>query len=132
MLLDLESSGGLNVWGHDTVTCGPVGGAVTQESYRAYLAGREVCGAQGCGPLQLTWPPLQDRADVLGGCWRPEINVQVGLTEFRTHLRRHTAGNSYSLYNTGRVGPSPYATQALALLPHWHHLVGTEPQGEPS
>ena len=124
MLLDLESSGGLNTFGHDPNLCGPVGGPVTEENYRAYLVRRDECGQQGIGPLQLTFRALQDRADALGGAWDPAVNTRVGLGEFVARLRRHTARDSFSLYNTGRAGPSSYADKAMALLPHWQHLIG--------
>lgn len=120
----MESSGGLNVFGAPK-NCGPPRGSeVTEARYRSYLAARGVCGSQGVGPLQLTWPALQDRADAAGGCWRPEINVRIGLELFAGHLRRTgSAQDSYSLYNTGKPGSSPYATKAMGLLPGWQRLI---------
>lgn len=75
-MLMKESGGGRNVYGHDAVQCGPVGGTVTEDNYREYLRNRAQCGSQGVGPTQLTYYTLQDRADQLGGCWRPEINIR--------------------------------------------------------
>ncbi|MGH3797847.1 MAG: hypothetical protein ACRDSP_23505 [Pseudonocardiaceae bacterium] len=118
VLLDKESSGGLNVFGHAAVTCGPVGGDVTEQSYLAYKARRSKCGAQGVGPLQLTWPDLQDRADELGGCWRPEINVRMGLTEFARNLPRGD-WQAY-LAHSGKVA---YAEDAVGRVPYWRKVI---------
>src|SRR4051794_30203410 len=87
--LEKESSGtdsdgsrafGLNLFGHDAVANPVKGGFVTESRYDEYLhhrrAGR---GAQGVGPCQLTWWEFQDRADALGGCWKPECNMRVGF-----------------------------------------------------
>lgn len=105
--------------------CGqPRGSAVTEESYRAYLVDRARCGAQGIGPLQITYGPLQDIVDQRGGCWRPEINVRVGLELFAGHLTKTAdPARSYSLYNTGKPGPSPYAAKAMLLLPGWQQVI---------
>lgn len=130
VLLDLESSGGRNVFGPiSSPGCGPPrGSAVTEESYRAYLADRARCGARGVGPLQLTWGPLQDIADEQGGCWRPEINVRVGLELFAGHLTKMAdPARSYSLYNTGKPDPSPYAAKAMTLLPGWQAVIENQP-----
>ena len=97
---------------------------MTEESYRAYLRDRDRCGAQGVGALQLTWIPLQQKADELGGCWRPEINVQVGLELFQGHLVKMVdPARAFSMFNTGRPDPSPYATKAVTLLPGWQRVI---------
>lgn len=75
VLLDKESNA-RNIWGHDSVdTCGNYtkGGPVTEDDYRAYKADRARCGMQGCGPVQLTWWALQDRATnwAVAGAWSP-------------------------------------------------------------
>lgn len=68
-----KESGFRNVFGHDpTIFVGA--GTVTKEKYLAYKqqhGPRGKGGMQGVGPCQLTWWTLQDRADVLGGCWMP-------------------------------------------------------------
>lgn len=123
VLLDAESSGGKNVFG-EPKNCGPARGSeVTEARYKAYLAARDVCGAQGVGPLQLTWIPLQQMADEQGGCWRVEINVRVGLTEFARLLARYSVQDALSAWNTGKPGNSPYATKALGLLPGWQKVI---------
>jgi hypothetical protein len=124
VLLDLESSGGLNVFGVPKRLCGqPANSPVSEATYTAYKARRDECGSQGVGPLQLTWPPYQDAAEAFGGCWKPEINVRYGLQVFAGHLRRDTVAEAYSRWNTGRPDPSPYADKALALLPHWQLVI---------
>ena len=124
--LDLESSGGMNIFSAPrTPGCGqPHGTLVTEQTWQAYLARRNECGTQGAGPLQLTWAATQDMADERGGCWRLDINVRVGLEQFIGHLRRTgSVRDSFSLYNTGKPGPSAYADKALALLPSWQRII---------
>lgn len=119
----MESSGGLNVFGKPK-SCGPARGTpVTEETYAAYLANRDVCGPQGVGPMQLTFPGFQAAADAAGGCWRPEISVRYGLTVFAEWLRNSTDLDAFSRWNVGKPGPSPYATKALDLLPGWRKLI---------
>lgn len=124
-LLDLESSGGMNVFGAQKQCGQPRYSEVTEHSYAAYKAGRDRCGTQGIGPMQLTWAATQDDADRLGGCWRPEINLRVGLTQFVGNMRRagETERDWYSRYNTGKPGPSPYAGRAAVLIPRWREVI---------
>jgi len=123
-LLDLESSGGLNIFGTPKKPCGqPRNREVTEATYRAYLSRRTECGTQGVGPLQLTWGPTQDLADQQGGCWRPEVNVQVGLGVFAGHLQRYGERDAFSRWNTGASGDTPYSQRAMAMLPGWRMLV---------
>ncbi|RJQ82039.1 hypothetical protein D5S17_03725 [Pseudonocardiaceae bacterium YIM PH 21723] len=124
VVLMKESSGGQNVYGHDAVDCGPVGGPVTEENYREYLANRDSCGCQGVGPVQLTYWAIQDLADELGGCWRPEINIRVGFEMLAGYLREGSVQDAFSRYNTGQPGDSPYAKDAMDLLPEWEAIVG--------
>lgn len=112
-MLEKESGGGRNVYGHDAVR-NPVKSPpgllleVTQENYEQYKRHRNAgLGAQGVGPTQLTFPPLQDRADELGGCWNPESNLRVGFTHLRDNVRRNGIVLGGAVYNGG---PRPNAT----------------------
>jgi hypothetical protein len=77
-VLEIET-GFRNVFGYDAVanpSKSPSPPApdleVTRSRYRSYLQHRKAGqGNQGVGPMQLTSPDLQDRADKLGGAWRP-------------------------------------------------------------
>ena len=74
-LLEKESSGGQNVFGHDPNTIFAGAGDVTKEKYLDYRRRRIAAGnrtMQGVGPCQLTWWELQDEADREGGCWKPD------------------------------------------------------------
>lgn len=133
VLLDLESSGGLNIFSAPrTPGCGqPHGTPVTQETWQAYLARRDECGPQGAGPLQLTWPPLADEADRLGGAWRPEINVRVGLEHFAGLLRTATVRDAYARWRYGQPEsdvevPPIYVERAMGLLPGWQQVIDGE------
>ena len=106
-MLEKESGGGRNVYGHDKVRNpikSPSGRLleVTQENYEQYKRHRNAgLGAQGVGPTQLTFPPLQDRADELGGCWNPEANLRVGFTHLRDLVRRNGIALGGAVYNGG-------------------------------
>jgi hypothetical protein len=80
-LLEKESGGGANVYGHDpSIFSGA--GQVTRENYAQYKKQRIASGnrkMQGVGPCQLTWWEFQDQADAQGGCWRPRYNMRVGF-----------------------------------------------------
>ena len=53
---------------------------VTEALYKTYLQHRNRGeGSQGVGPMQLTSAFLQDRADQLGGCFKPGPNIRVGV-----------------------------------------------------
>ena len=112
-MLEKESGGGRNVYGHDAVrnpVKSPPGRLleVTQENYEQYKRHRNAgLGAQGVGPTQLTYPPLQDRADEAGGCWKPEANLRVGFTHLRDLVRRNGIALGGAVYNGG---PKPNAT----------------------
>lgn len=124
VMLMKESGGGKNVYGHDRVKCGPVGGNVTEANYRAYLRDRKRCGNQGVGPTQLTWPGFQDRADARGGCWRPEVNIAVGFEILAGYVKTGSVRDAFSRYNTGRPGDTPYSRSAMSLLPRWEAITG--------
>jgi hypothetical protein len=118
-MLILESSGGRNVF--------QGGDPVTKQLYLAYLADRDTTGALGIGPCQLTWPPLQDRADELGGCWDPAVNCRVGFELLADHIERHGYERAFAAYNTGRPEPNAYSAQAMELLATWQAIVAGEP-----
>lgn len=127
VLLDMESSGGLHIFGAPKKLCGqPRNTPVTEQSYAAYLARRDECGSQGVSVLQLTWPATQDLADQQGGCWRIEVNLRVGLGIFAGYLMQGGDQSSFSRWNTGKPAPSAYATEAMVRLEMWRRVI----QGE--
>ena len=76
-----ETSGGANIFGHDT-TIFAGAGEVTKSKYLAYKKQRGPKGEggmQGVGPLQLTFFTLQDEADDRGGCWKPSCERRSAL-----------------------------------------------------
>lgn len=122
VMLMKESGGGRNVYGHDRVKCGPVGGTVTEANYRDYLSNRTLCGMQGVGPSQLTYYIYQDLADQYGGCWRPEVNIRVGFEILADYVSSGSVRDAFSRYNTGKPGDTPYARDAMSRLPHWEQV----------
>lgn len=130
--LEQESAGGANVFGHDGGADGYYSGAgiVTPTKYRAYKAGRDAHGAQGVGPMQLTWPPYQDRADAAGGCWVPTHNVNVGLAILRGFI---DSGKTWHQAAAAYNGSETYADQVDAKITRWQALLAdaTPPTGDP-
>ena len=141
-LLEKESSGGHNVFGHDKVRTGGFyekGGEVTEEKYRNYKAHRNELGAQGVGPTQLTTPAFQNRADELGkrlghgGCFDFRINCQVGFEILADFIKDHGVHDGFRIYNGG---PRPskdaeiYADDAVKKLAVWRSRLAGTPREE--
>lgn len=137
VLLDKESGGGHNVWGHDGVATADTyvkGGAVTKANYQAYLtavhAGR--AGRQGCGPCQLTWSGYQDQADQLGGCWDWRNNCRVGFGVLVSNIKAHGMRNGFRAFNGSGPAAERYANDAMARLAVWRvRLLGASPDPSP-
>jgi hypothetical protein len=104
-LLEKESGGGRNVFGHDpTIFVGA--GEVTRAKYREYKKRRVASGnkhMQGVGPCQLTWWEFQDAADREGGCWRPEVNMRVGFRHLVALINQHGEADGARRYNGTRT-----------------------------
>ena len=122
-----------NVFGHDAVD-NPVKSPprpapdleVTEARYRKYLKHRKLGqGNQGVGPMQLTNPGLQDRADELGGCWRPDPNIRVGVEFLADNIERLGRKAGIQAYN-GASGDA-YATAVLALEERWRARLRERP-----
>jgi hypothetical protein len=132
-LLEKESNGGDNVFGHDDVKTGGnyvKGGKVTKEAYLKYKAHRHEFGAQGVGPTQLTFPDFQDRADARGGTFDFRVNCAVGFEILADLIKANGAHHGFRIYNGG---PQPsdhsesYAKDAVKKLAVWRsRLGGTE------
>lgn len=126
-----ESDGGQNVFGHDpTIFAGA--GPVTKLKYLAYRRQRAESGMQGVGPMQLTWWEFQDRADTLGGCWKPDINVLVGLQIVRAH---HVATGSWveaaRRYNGSGAAADAYAAQMAERFATWQEVLAMPKPEDP-
>ena len=131
--LQLESSGGLNVWGRDPVADGGIyvkGGEVTRAAYEAYRARRAELGAQGVGPMQLTWAGYQDGADARGGCWDWRVNARFGFEVLAGLIARFGVREGFRRYNGDGVRAERYADEALGLLAGWRvRLASTKGSG---
>jgi hypothetical protein len=127
VLLEKESSGGRNVWGHDPVRTGGIyvkGGEVTEAAYRAYRARRAELGAQGVGPCQLTWRGFQEQADERGGCWKWSVNVAVGFETLAGLIRKHGERGGFRRYNGSGPAAERYADDAMTRLARWRTRLG--------
>ena len=129
-----KETGFRNVFGHDAVrnpVKSPPGGllAVTEDNYRQYLGHRrQGLGNQGVGPMQLTSPSLQDRADQLGGCWQPGPNIRVGLEFLAGNIRRMGVRAGVVAYNGSGPAAQRYGDDVLARARRWDaRLRGARP-----
>jgi hypothetical protein len=123
-LLDMESAGGHNVWGHDGVDpCEAYikGGKVTRENYAAYLKirGARHQRSQGVGPTQLTWWELQDQADRRGGCWDWATNCAVGFEHLAALIGTHGVRDGFRAYNGAGEAARAYAAKAIGIRDSW-------------
>lgn len=132
-MLEKESSGGRNLWGHDAVATGGAynkGDEVTQGAYLRYKQAIETgrAGRQGVGPCQLTYYTLQDQADNLGGCWDPRHNLRVGFQHLAGLIRAHGVKDGFRRYNGTGTAADRYADDVMAKLGAWRaRLAGTTP-----
>jgi hypothetical protein len=128
-MLEKESSGGHNVWGHDG---GPTGGAyvkgseVTRASYMAYKHALETnrAGRQGVGPCQLTYGPFQDQADNMGGCWEPSFNMRVGFRVLQGLIGSYGVRDGFRRYNGSGPAAEAYAADMMVRLAAWRARLG--------
>lgn len=122
-LLMQESGGGRNVFGHDpTIFTGA--GEVTREKYLAYKAQRGRERMQGVGPCQLTWWEFQDEADRRGGCWNPEINMQVGFERLAFLTKRFGVRDGIRRYNGSGPAAERYAGEVTAKAERYRAILG--------
>jgi len=123
-----ESGGGANVFGHDASIYSGAG-KVTKDKYLRYRAQRKSTGKmQGVGPMQLTWYRFQDRADRIGGAWKPYSNMLVGFRHL-AHLRAahgnwHDAARDYNGSGPAAVA---YAGQVVHRISSARAAIGTPP-----
>lgn len=119
-LVEQETDNGANVFGHDPVQS-IRGGPVTKARYLTYRARRRAgFGMQGVGPLQLTWWATQDEADRLGGCWKPAVNLRVGLGTLAGLIRQHGYGDGVRRYNGSGPAAVAYSASVRARAKKWH------------
>lgn len=120
-LLDQESGGGANVFGHDPTIC--IGwGSVTWLKYAAYKTRRRASGnrlMQGVGPVQLTWWSTQDAADREGGCWRPRFNMRVGFRTLAGNIHRYGLYYGIKAYNGSGPAADAYARTMTNRIHVW-------------
>src|SRR4051812_22741591 len=120
-MLEKETSGGHNVFGHDpTIFVGA--GKVTKAKYLAYKQQRVASGnrrMQGVGPCQLTWYEFQDEADREGGCWRPEINIRIGFRRLAANIKLHGEADGARRYNGTGPAAEAYSADLLRRAGLW-------------
>lgn len=117
-LLEQETGGGSNVFGHDpTIYVGA--GKVTEAKYKAYKKARGKTHMQGVGPVQLTWWATQDAADALGGCWRPGINMLVGFKQLKANVSSKGVHQGVKAYNGTGPAADAYAQSWMAKEVRW-------------
>lgn len=122
-VLDQESGGGANEFGHDpTIFVGA--GAVTRAKYLVYRELRDRTGLmQGVGAMQLTWRGYQDAADALGGCWKAACNVAIGAHVLAANIRRDGLHAGIAAYNGTGPAAEHYADQVLERMKRWTTII---------
>jgi peptidoglycan hydrolase-like protein with peptidoglycan-binding domain len=128
-LLEKESAGGHNVFGHDRDRSGryiyPARDGtvkVTKELYLDYKRRRIASGnkaMQGVGPCQLTWFSFQDDADKEGGCWKPQINMRVGFRRLAGLMRTHGDAVGARMYNGSGDAAEAYSVDLRKKAAAW-------------
>lgn len=125
-LLEKESGGGKNVYGHDpSIFRGA--GQVTRENYARYKKARIASGnrqMQGVGPCQLTWWEFQDQADAQGGCWRPRYNMRVGFLHLANLIKRYGESDGARRYNGSGSAAEAYSRDLLVKARKWESIIG--------
>ncbi len=131
-LLEKETAGGHNVFGHDRDRSGryifPARDGtvkVTRELYREYKKHRATSGVcQGVGPCQLTSKFLQDRADAEGGCWKPQINMRVGFRHLVDLMRANGEAVGVRMYNGSGDAAEAYSVDVRKKAASWRARLG--------
>jgi peptidoglycan hydrolase-like protein with peptidoglycan-binding domain len=128
-LLEKESAGGHNVFGHDRDRSGkyifPARDGtvkVTKELYQEYKRRRVASGnkaMQGVGPCQLTWFSFQDDADKEGGCWKAQINMRVGFRRLAGLMRTHGDAVGARMYNGSGDAAEAYSKDLREKAAAW-------------
>jgi hypothetical protein len=119
-VLEQESGGGHNVFGHDAVQNPVKGGKVTKERYLSYKRYRKQgLGMQGVGPMQLTYYGYQDLADQLGGCWKVQPNIRVGANKLAKDIHKYGLYGALKAYN----GSDAYARQVMSRVRKWQRIL---------
>lgn len=131
-ILEKESSGGQNVFGHDRGTIFAGAGKVTREKYLDYKRQRDAERGrrrmQGVGPVQLTWWEWQNEADAEGGCWDPRFNMRIGFRNLVKLMRAHGEPDGIRRYNGTGEAAEAYSRDVRARARRWHQtLSGARP-----
>ena len=109
---------------------------VTKPLYQEYLRNRKKgLGQQGVGPMQLTTGSYQDRADKLGGCWKPGPNIMVGAQVLVEKTRAVGGGvrNGVKAYNSWSAAGDHYADKlVMPRYAKWKERLGGSAGPAPS
>ena len=116
------------MFGHDAVANPiPKGSLVTKASFELYRKFRaQGLGAQGVGVTQLTFPPFQDQADALGGCWKVRNQLRVAYQVLADNLAAHGVRGGLAAYNAGSpTSPAglEYAAEVLERRRKWKRVL---------
>jgi len=97
----------------------------TETNYEQYLSHRRAGkDANGVGPMQLTHPSFQDRADKLGGCWKVGPNIRIGCAVLRENIDREgSLREGVRAYNGSGPDAQAYAADVLKIQATWQQIL---------
>lgn len=126
-MLEKETGGGKNVFGHDPVKAPQViGGEVNALRYARYrYLRRRGYGNQGVGCCQLTSSGFQDRADALGGCHRPGPNMRVGFATLRALIAAYGPERGAARYNGSGPAADAYGADFIRKAARWRTILAS-------
>jgi hypothetical protein len=111
-----------NIYGHDpTIFAGH--GRVTADNYARYKRERGHTHMQGVGPAQLTYWSIQDDADRIGGCWKPEANLLVGFRYLAESCRNLGTRQGIAAYNGAGAAAQAYASRVMSRERGWKRVL---------
>ena len=127
--LMMETSGGLNEFGHDPGAWTGMyadRGFVTKPLYEEYrkLVSEGRSGLQGVGPCQLTSNTLQEEADKLGGCYVIVHNAHIGFLFLHQLQKEFGVQAGFEHYNGAGPAAVAYAQRAMVYVRDFEAIIG--------
>jgi hypothetical protein len=79
--------------------------------------------ANGVGWTQLTFPPLVEEADRLGGAHKPRFQMRVGFKLLADNIRANGEQAGFARYNGTGPAAEAYGRDAVAKAERWREIL---------